>query len=173
MPRAVGCGRGPCDRYLIVTSDGAGNLVPTLGIARDLRRDTPSAFTPKSAFPGGQVSEMVDMQTSARERVERPGSERVCATSSTSRGAITRRPEGKRGMIMSGPDDELPSGRRVIGLCQVDEMARFGPAVWSEQILSVSPASRQHCPTRDDIDSAGHRAHHDLDRLWPIPAYPL
>ncbi|MCA1601905.1 MAG: hypothetical protein LC776_09780 [Acidobacteria bacterium] len=47
--------------------------------------------------------------------------------------------------------DELPSGRRVIGLCQVDEMALWGPVVWSEQIRSVSPATRQHCPTRDDM----------------------
>jgi hypothetical protein len=29
----------------------------------------------------------------------------------------------------------------------------LGPAVWSEQIRSVSPAGRHHCPTRDDMNS--------------------
>ena len=62
------------------------------------------------------------MRTSEGER----GSERVRAPSSTSRGAITRRPEGKPGMLTSGIAGGLPSGRRVIGLRQVDEMA-LGP----------------------------------------------
>jgi len=72
----------------------------------------------------------------------RVGSERLRAISSTSRGAITRRPEGKPGMITSGrTGGELPSGRRAIGLCQVDEMA-----LWPGRLVGANPESLTRQP---------------------------
>jgi len=86
------------------------------------------------------------MRTSEGER----GSERVRAPSSTSRGAITRRPEGKPGMITSRPAMSCPPAGVCSGYARSTRW-RFGPAAWSEQIRSISPASHHYCPTHDDI----------------------
>jgi len=45
-----------------------------------------------------------------------------------------RRPEGKPGMIMSRPAMSCPPAWRVIGLCQVDEMA-----LWPGRLVEANP----------------------------------